>query len=68
MSNEVRAASAKAEWKGEKVVIETTAIGPNGPIVSTASWYLEGEWLVRENTTNGPDGAPVSRKTYYKRG
>jgi len=68
MSNEVRAASAKAAWKGDKVVIETTAQGPNGPVVTTASWYLEGEWLVRENTSNGPDGTPVSRKTYYKRG
>ena len=68
MSTETRAASAKATWKGDKVVIETTAQGPNGPIVTTASWYLEGEWLVRENTSNGPDGNPVSRKTYYKRG
>ena len=68
MSNEVRAASAKAAWKGDKVVIETTTQGPNGPVVTTASWYLEGEWLVRENTSNGPDGTPVSRKTYYKRG
>ena len=68
MSNEVRAASAKATWKGDKVVIETTAAGPNGPVVTTASWYLDGEWLVRENTSTGPDGTPVSRKTYYKRG
>ena len=68
MSTEVRAASAKASWQGDKVVIETTAAGPDGPIVTTASWYLEGEWLVRENTSKGPDGTPVSRKTYYKRG
>ena len=68
ISNEVRAASAKASWQGDKVVIETTATGPNGPVVTTASWYLEGEWLVRENTSPGPDGTPVSRKTSCKRG
>jgi len=67
ISNETRTASAKASWQGDKVVIENTSSGPNGPVVTTASWYLDGEWLVRENTSTGPDGTPVSRKTYYKR-
>ena len=68
MSNELRSASAKASWKGDKVVIETTTTGPNGPVITTASWYLEGEWLVRENTSTALDGSAVSRKTYYKKG
>ena len=59
---------AKASWQGDKIAIETTTEGPNGPIVTHATWYLEAEWLVRENTSTGADGQPVVRKTYYKKG
>ena len=59
---------AKASWQGDKIAIETTVEGPNGPIVTHATWYLEGESLVRENTSTGADGQPVVRKTYYKKG
>jgi hypothetical protein len=48
---------ARASWKGDTIVIETTLETPTGPLVSTTSWYLEGDSLVR--LTN--------RKTYYKR-
>jgi hypothetical protein len=48
---------ARASWKGDTLVIETTLETPTGPLVSTTSWYLEGDSLVR--LTN--------RKTYYKR-
>ena len=34
---------AKAAWKGDKLVIETTSEGPNGPLTSTNTWYLDGE-------------------------
>jgi hypothetical protein len=68
ISNAARKATAKATWQGDKLAIETTADGPNGAMVTHATWYLEGEWLVRENSSTGPDGTPVVRKTYYKRG
>jgi hypothetical protein len=58
----------KASWQGDRVVIETTNQGPNGPMVSTATWYLEGDALVRETTAPGPNGEPISRKTYFRRG
>ena len=68
VSTGARKATAKATWQGDKLNIETTSEGPNGPVVSHAAWYLEGEWLVRENTATGPDGQSVSRKTYFKKG
>ena len=57
----------KAAWKGDRLVIETTNPGPNGPIVSTATWYLDGDALVRETSTLLPDGQTTLRKTYYKK-
>lgn len=48
---------ARASWAGDKLVIETTVDSPDGPVVSSASWFMEGDSLVRE----------TSRKTYYKR-
>ena len=60
--------TAKASWKGDRIVIETTGQGPNGPIVTTATWYIEGESLVRETSLPGPDGELMTRKTYFKRG
>ncbi len=68
ISNARRKATAKASWQGDKLVIETTAEGPNGPVVSLASWYLDGESLVRENSSTGPDGEAITRKTYFKKG
>ena len=67
VSNAARKATAKATWQGDKLNIETTSEGPNGPVVSHAAWYLEGEWLVRENTATGPDGQATTRKTYFKK-
>ncbi len=67
IENPTRKVSAKASWQGDKIAIETTAEGPNGPIVTHAFWYLEGDYLVRENKSTGPDGQEVVRKTYYKR-
>jgi hypothetical protein len=60
--------TVKASWQGDKVVIETTSQGPNGPLVTTATWYLEGDALVRETSAPGPTGEAVTRKTYFKRG
>jgi len=60
-------ATAKATWKGDRLQIETTVQGANGPIVSTATWYLDGESLVRENTLPGPEGQTITRKTYFKK-
>ena len=60
--------TAKAAWKGDRIVIETTGSGPNGPIVTTSTWYIEGDALVRETSLPGPDGEVMTRKTYYKRG
>jgi hypothetical protein len=60
-------ATVKAAWQGDRVVIETTTQGPQGPLVSTATWYLEGDALVRETSAPGPDGQAISRKTYFKR-
>jgi hypothetical protein len=68
ISNAMRKATAKASWQGDKLVIQTTAEGPNGPVVSQATWYLEGESLVRENSSTGPDGQAITRKTYFKKG
>jgi hypothetical protein len=67
IENPMRKVSAKASWQGDKIAIETTSEGPNGPIVTHAFWYLEGDYLVRENKSTGPDGQEVVRKTYYKR-
>ncbi len=67
LDNEMRKASAKASWQGDKLVIETTTETSNGPIVAHATWYLEGEWLGRENKSTSADGTEVVRKTYYKR-
>lgn len=50
ISNAMRKATAKASWQGDKLVIQTTAEGQNGPVVTQATWYLEGESLVRENS------------------
>jgi hypothetical protein len=61
-------ATAKAAWKGDKLVIETVTDGANGQIATTVSWYLEGDSLVRETQVPGPDGNATSRKTYFKRG
>jgi hypothetical protein len=67
IENPMRKVTAKASWQGDKIAIETTSEGPNGPIVTHAVWYLEGDYLVRENKSTGPDGQEVVRKTYYKR-
>jgi hypothetical protein len=67
ISNAMRKATAKASWQGDKLVIQTTAEGQNGPVVTQATWYLEGESLVRENSATGPDGTATVRKTYFKK-
>ena len=59
--------TAKAGWKGDKLVIETSVDTPNGPVASSSTWYLDGDSLVRENSSLGPSGTTVVRKTYYKR-
>ena len=48
---------ARASWKGDMLVIETTVNSPDGPVTSPTSWFLEGDSLVRLTT----------RRTYYKR-
>jgi hypothetical protein len=57
----------KSVWKEDKLVIDVTTEGPNGPFINTLVWYLDGESLVRE--THSPDGAggTTVRKTYFKR-
>ena len=60
-------ATVKAAWQGDRVVIETTNQGPEGPLVTTATWYLDGDALVRETSVPGPNGESISRKTYFKR-
>jgi hypothetical protein len=67
ISNGMRKATAKAAWQGDKLVIQTTVEGPNGPVVSQATWYLEGESLVRENSSTTADGQTMTRKTYFKK-
>jgi hypothetical protein len=59
--------TAKAGWKGDKLVIETTSPGSEGPVVTTTTWYREGESLVRETSTPGLDGQPIVRKAYFKK-
>jgi hypothetical protein len=68
ISNAMRKATAKAAWQGDKLVIQTTVEGQNGPVVTQATWYLEGESLVRENSSTGADGQAMTRKTYFKKG
>ncbi|HVQ40935.1 MAG TPA: hypothetical protein VMS54_01970 [Vicinamibacterales bacterium] len=68
ISNAMRKATAKASWQGDKLVIQTTAEGPNGPVVTQATWFLEGESLVRENSSTSTDGQAITRKTYFKKG
>jgi hypothetical protein len=67
ISNAMRKATAKASWQGDKLVIQTTAEGQNGPVVTQATWYLEGDSLVRENSSTTPDGQAMTRKTYFKK-
>lgn len=59
--------TSKASWKDDKLVIETTLEGANGPVNSSVVWYLEGDSLVRENHAN-LNGTASVRKTYFKRG
>jgi hypothetical protein len=59
--------AVKAAWQGDRVVVETTNPGPNGPVVTTVAWYMDGDALVRELNAPGPDGTTISRRTYYKR-
>ena len=59
--------AVKASWQGDRVVVETTNPGANGPVVTKVAWYMDGDALVRESTIPGPDGQTISRKTYYKR-
>jgi hypothetical protein len=60
--------TARVTWQGDRLVIVTTSEGLNGPLVTTAAWYLEGESLVRETSTPSPDGGqPTVRKTYFKK-
>ena len=59
--------TSKASWKDDKLVIETTLEGANGPVNTTLVWYLEGDSLVRENHAN-LNGTASVRKTYFKRG
>jgi len=61
-------ATSKAAWNGDKLTIETTSQGPNGPLVTKTAWYLDGDELVRETTTPSPDGGdPRVSKTYFKK-
>ena len=59
---------AKAAWKGDKLVIETTSEGPNGPLTSTNTWYLEGESLIRETNSTTPDGQTIAKKDVLQKG
>ena len=60
--------TAKTSWKSDKLVIEETAAGANGPVTTTTSWYFDGDNLVRERSTPAADGtAPRVNKTYFKR-
>ncbi len=60
-------ATAKASWKGDRLIIETTSPGANGPVVTSVAWYLDGQSLVREMSVPGPDGELVTRKIFYKK-
>jgi hypothetical protein len=61
--------AVKASWQGDRVVVEQTNPGANGPVKTITAWYMDGDALVRETTLPaGPDGQPMTRKTYYKRG
>jgi hypothetical protein len=59
--------TAKAAWKGDKLVIETTIPTPNGSVTTTTGWYLDSGSLVRESSRTGPDGQPIVSKTFYKK-
>jgi hypothetical protein len=58
-------AVAKASWKSDRLVIETTTQLPSGPITQTSTWYLDGTALVCEVSTPTQSGQPSVRKTYY---
>ena len=58
-------AVAKAKWDGDKLVIETTSQGQNGPQVQKVTWYLDGASLVQERAPR-QEGAPAA-KTFYKK-
>lgn len=61
--------AVKASWQGDRVIVEQTNPGANGPVKTTTAWYLDGDALVREIAIpTGPDGQTTTRKTYYKRG
>jgi hypothetical protein len=61
--------AVKASWQGDRVIVEQTNPGANGPVKTTTAWYMDGDALVRETTLPaGPDGQTMTRKTYYKRG
>jgi hypothetical protein len=60
-------ATAKASWKGDRLVIETTSPTPNGPITTSVAWYLDGQSLVRETSVPAPNGELMTRKTFYKK-
>ena len=58
--------TAKAAWKGDRLVIETTGAGADASLVTTTTWYLDGTSLVRETSRPGPTGQPVVSKTFFK--
>jgi hypothetical protein len=60
-------ATAKASWKADHFVIETTINGAAGPIVTTSAWYLDEQGLVNESSTKTADGQSTKRTTFYKR-
>jgi hypothetical protein len=60
-------ATAKASWKADHFVIETTINGAAGPIVTTSAWYLDDQGLVNDSSTKTADGQSTSRKTFYKK-
>jgi len=62
-------ADAKATWEGNKLKVDVTSQGQNGPQTQTSHYYMDGAWLVREQQIPARGDNPASsRKTYYKKG
>jgi hypothetical protein len=53
---------SKAKWDGDKLVIESTREGQNGPVTNTATYSLQGASLVVENA-----GGRGPSKLVYKK-
>lgn len=56
-----------SKWDGPKLVTTIVREGPNGPMTSTESRWIDGATMIVETASTGPDGTARVRKTIFKK-